>query len=68
MPGGGVSEANAALFATHLPLREIHASASVNAPSPDLPQVAEFGFQPAGARQTSAARVRALRDALDAIG
>ncbi|MEZ5723697.1 MAG: copper homeostasis protein CutC [Paracoccaceae bacterium] len=68
MPGGGVSEMNAALFATHLPLREIHASASVAAPPPDLPQVAEFGFQPAGARQTSADRIRTLRAALDAIG
>lgn len=67
MPGGGVSEANAALFAARLPLREIHASCSVAAPVPVLPQVAEFGFQPAGARVTDPTRIRALRRALDQI-
>ena len=67
MPGGGVSEANAALLASRLPLAEIHASCSVAAPVPALPQVSEFGFQPAGARATDAARVYALRVALDQI-
>ncbi|AUH64243.1 copper homeostasis protein CutC [Paracoccus zhejiangensis] len=67
MPGGGVSEANAALFASRLPLAEIHASCSVSSPLPELPQVSDFGFQPAGARATDAARVRALRAALDQI-
>lgn len=66
MPGGGVSAANAALFAG-LPLRDIHASCSVPIPAPALPQVAAFGFQPAGARATDATLTRALRDALDQI-
>ncbi len=68
MPGGGVSAANAAAFAAHLPLREIHASGSVLQPAPLLAQIAEFGFQPPGARATDAGAVRALRAALDQIG
>lgn len=67
MPGSGVSAANAALFAARLPLAEIHASASVPADAPALPDVAGFGFQPPGARRTDAGRVRALRAALDRI-
>lgn len=67
MPGGGVSEANAALFARRLPLRDIHGSCSIAAPQPGLAQITAFGFQPAGARMTDAGRVRALRQALDQI-
>lgn len=66
MPGSGISAANAALF-QGLPLREIHASCSVPAAAPELPQITEFGFQPPGARMTDPARIRALRDALDQI-
>jgi copper homeostasis protein len=65
MPGGGISAENVAIFARALPLSEIHASAS--SPLPLDPRLAGFGFQPAGARGTDAARVRALRRALDQI-
>lgn len=68
MPGGGVSAANAADFTASLRLAEIHASGSAPMPAPDLPQVAEFGFLPSGARATDAGAVRALRQALDQIG
>ncbi|MDO5641020.1 MAG: copper homeostasis protein CutC [Paracoccus sp. (in: a-proteobacteria)] len=67
MPGGGVSAANAASFAARLPLSEIHASASAPVPAPGLTQLADFGFQPPGARRTDPVRVRALRRALDRI-
>lgn len=67
MPGGGIDDGDAALFASRLPLTEIHASASVQTPPPALPAVARFGFQPAGARRTDTIRVRALRHALDQI-
>lgn len=68
MPGGGVSAANAARFAAELPLTQIHASGSAPQPAPLLSQIAEFGFQPPGARATDAGAVRALRQALDQIG
>ncbi len=68
MPGGGISAANAAEFAAGLPLREIHASGSAPLTAPLLPQIADFGFQPPGARATDAGAVRALRQALDQIG
>ncbi|WBU59880.1 copper homeostasis protein CutC [Paracoccus albus] len=67
MPGGGVSALNAATFADAIPLREIHASASVMAEAPSLRAIAEFGFQPAGSKRTDRDSVRALRDALDLI-
>jgi copper homeostasis protein len=68
MPGGGVSAANAAQFATRLPwLTEIHASCSAPLAAPYDPKVAAFGFQPPGARGTDAGLVRALRSALDQI-
>lgn len=67
MPGGGVSAENAAHFAARLPLCEIHASCSASAPTPTLPEISDFGFQPSGARTTDAGRVRALRNALDQI-
>ena len=67
MPGGGVAAANAQSFANALPLREIHASASGAAEAPSLSAVAEFGFQPVGAKRTDSDRVRSLRDALDQI-
>lgn len=67
MPGGGVSADNAAVFAKSLPLRDIHASASAPLAAPADPRITAFGFQPAGARGTDAAKVRALRMALDQI-
>lgn len=67
MPGGGVNAGNVALFASRLPLTEVHASASVAAPPAADPRVMQFGFQPPGARRTDIASVRALRQALDQI-
>lgn len=67
MPGGGVGVANVAALAAALPLVEVHASCSSPLPVPELAQVERFGFQPAGARGTDAAKVRALREALDRI-
>lgn len=65
MPGAGVApEALPAL--SRLPLAEVHASCSE--PLPPLGgKVAAFGFQPPGARRTDAARVAAMRAALDAL-
>ncbi|MFQ8430005.1 copper homeostasis protein CutC [Amaricoccus sp. W119] len=70
MPGGGISAGNVGVFLTafgEAPPREIHASCSVPAPTPTLPAVAEFGFQPPAARTTDAGRVRALRLAIDQV-
>ncbi|MCJ8141273.1 copper homeostasis protein CutC [Falsirhodobacter halotolerans] len=64
MPGGGVTAQTIGALAG-LPLTEVHASASVPAPEPTDARLAAFGFQPPGARQTDAARVAALRAALD---
>ncbi len=64
MPGSGVTDQTVGRL-RHLPLREVHASCS----EPHLqsgPEV-EFGFAPATARKTSAARVQALCRALDAL-
>jgi copper homeostasis protein len=65
MPGAGISPETLPALAG-LPLTEVHASCSVPLPPPD-PLVAEFGFQPPGARRTDVARVTALRAALDAL-
>jgi copper homeostasis protein len=67
MPGGGVHAGNVAAFAKALPLREIHASGSSPLPPPDLAQIAAFGFQPPGTKGTDVEKVRALRQALDAL-
>ncbi|WP_283176667.1 copper homeostasis protein CutC [Gemmobacter sp. 24YEA27] len=67
MPGGGVSAENAGALAAVLDLREIHASGSAPLPLPRIAAVAEFGFQPAGARRTDRAKVAALRAKLDQI-
>lgn len=68
MPGGGVSAENVSALAQAMPLREVHASCSTPLPPPLNPKVQAFGFQPPGARRTDAAKVRALRVALDQIG
>ena len=68
MPAGGVTAANAALFAARLPaLSEIHASCSAQLPPAANAKVTAFGFQPEGARGTDAVLVRQLRAALDQI-
>lgn len=67
MPGGGISAENVSVLAESLPLAEVHASCSAPVPAPLLPQVTAFGFQPPGARNTDAGRVRSLRAALDQI-
>ncbi|MGA0540430.1 copper homeostasis protein CutC [Neotabrizicola sp. VNH66] len=67
MPGGGITADNIAALAAEIPLTEVHASCSSPLPPPALRQVREFGFQPPGARGTDAAKVRALRHALDQI-
>ena len=65
MPGAGVSPETLPALA-RLPLTEVHASCSAPLPAP-APQIAEFGFQPPGARRTDAARVAAMRAALDML-
>ncbi|SEK28885.1 copper homeostasis protein CutC [Pacificibacter marinus] len=67
MPGGGVTAENVADLAARLPLSEVHASCSVVAPIPQNSKIAEFGFQPSGARATDTNSVIALRKALDQI-
>ena len=68
LPGGGVSEALLpALLAAIPQLSEVHASCSAPLPAPALPQIEDFGFQPKSAKGTDAARVRALRSALDRL-
>jgi copper homeostasis protein len=68
MPGGGVTPGVLATLAQTLPLREVHASCSVPLPAPADPKITAFGFQPPGARRTSATAVTALRQALDQLG
>lgn len=63
MPGAGIGPENVAQLMECLPLREVHASCSVPAPA-GSPQALAFGFDTAGRRQTSAARVAALKTAL----
>jgi copper homeostasis protein len=67
MPGGGVTAENVARFAKVLPLREIHASGASPLPIPTDTRITAFGFQPANARGTDSAKIRALRKALDQI-
>ncbi|WP_323141718.1 copper homeostasis protein CutC [Massilia phyllosphaerae] len=63
MPGSGIDAGNAGTLRARLPLTDIHASCSVPLAAPS-PQVAEFGFDAGGRRQTSAAKVAALKAAL----
>lgn len=58
MPGGGVNEQNARPLAEVTGARELHASASQPRQVHPSPTPVQFGI---GTRQTSAARVRALR-------
>ncbi len=63
MPGAGIDAGNAGVLCARLPLTDIHASCSVPL-APPSPQVADFGFDAGGRRQTSAAKVAALKAAL----
>jgi len=63
MPGAGIDAANVNLLRKNLPLTDVHASCSVPLPTPS-PQVASFGFDAGGRRQTSTEKVAALKAAL----
>ena len=65
MPGAGVSAENVALLRARLPLREVHASCSAPLPAA-APQLLAFGFESGHRRQTSRAKVAALKAALRA--
>lgn len=63
MPGAGIDAANAGQLRARLPLTDVHASCSMPLPAPSA-QVAAFGFDAGGRRQTSADKVAALKAAL----
>lgn len=63
MPGAGIDAGNAGMLRARLLLSDVHASCSVPL-APPSPQVAAFGFDAGGRRQTSAAKVAALKAAL----
>ena len=65
MPGAGVAPETLPALAA-LPLAEVHASCSVPSPPPEE-RLAALGLQPPGARRTDAARVAAMRAALDGL-
>jgi copper homeostasis protein len=65
MPGAGISAANVHLLRARLPLTDVHGSCSEPLP-PASPTVAAFGFDAGGRRQTSSAKVAALKAALRA--
>jgi copper homeostasis protein len=60
MPGAGINAANVRLLRARLPLTDVHASCSEPLPAPS-PMVAAFGFDAGGRRQTSSAKVAALK-------
>lgn len=65
MPGAGINAGNIGAILSAVPVSDIHASCSAPAPAAD-PRALAFGFASPTARRTSAALVRALRDALPA--
>jgi copper homeostasis protein len=65
MPGSGIATETLPQLSC-LPLAEVHASCSERLPPPDG-KVAALGFQPPVGRRTDAARVAAMRAALDAL-
>jgi copper homeostasis protein len=65
MPGAGINAANVDLLRARLPLTDVHASCSEPVPPPSS-KVAAFGFDAAGRRQTSSAKVAALKAKLQA--
>jgi len=65
MPGAGIDATNVDLLRKNLSLTDVHASCSVPLPAPS-PQVAAFGFDTGGRRQTSREKVASLKAALRA--
>ena len=65
MAGAGIDAANVGALLAATPLGAIHGSCS-ETPEPDSAVAAALGFVSTGRRQTSAARVSALRAAIDA--
>ena len=65
MPGAGISADNVDRLLFKLPVREVHASCSAPVAA-STPPVLAFGFDTGTRRQTSVARVAALKAALDA--
>jgi copper homeostasis protein len=63
MPGAGINAGNVHLLRARLPLTDVHASCSEPLPAPS-PMVAAFGFDAGGRRQTSSAKVAALKTKL----
>ncbi|MRW82826.1 copper homeostasis protein CutC [Pseudoduganella sp. FT26W] len=63
MPGAGINADNVSLLRTRLALTDVHASCSEPV-APASPQVLAFGFDAGGRRQTSSAKVAALKAAL----
>jgi len=60
MPGAGIGVDNLDLLRAHLPLTDVHASCSEPLPAPS-PAVLAFGFDSGNRRQTSRAKVAALK-------
>jgi copper homeostasis protein len=60
MPGAGINADNVQLLRARLPLTDVHASCSEPAPKAS-PRVLAFGFDSSGRRQTSSAKVAALK-------
>jgi copper homeostasis protein len=60
MPGAGINAANAHLLRAALPLTDVHASCSEALPAAPA-QVLAFGFDAGNRRQTSSAKVAALK-------
>lgn len=63
MPGAGISADNVGRLLEKLPVREVHASCSAPVAA-STPPVLAFGFDTGGRRQTSVARVAALKAAI----
>lgn len=63
MPGAGINADNVHLLRARLPLTDVHASCSEPLPAP-APKVASLGFDSGNRRQTSSAKVAALRTKL----
>jgi len=60
MPGAGISADNVDQLRARLPLTDVHASCSAPLPLPD-PKVAALGFDSGARRETSRAKVAALK-------
>jgi copper homeostasis protein len=65
MPGAGINADNVQLLRARLPLTEVHASCSEPVPKAS-PQAVAFGFDTGSRRQTSSAKVAALKAKLQA--